>query len=91
MALNLDDAQWLTVDTATRMLDHVQREAFMAALDHLFVDKTEIGPGELYQALRELQHEFYRYPVSTGGTRRTPARSNPNNSAMRHNMKPERA
>jgi hypothetical protein len=86
MALRLNDTQWQVVGNATRMLDHLQRQAFMSALDHLFADRMEIGPGELYQVLRDLQHEFYKYPVSTS-ERPTRARGNPNNSAMRHNMK----
>jgi hypothetical protein len=60
--MHLSDTQQSTVMHATAQLDRYQRQAFMIALNKLFAGRSEIGDGELYRTLRDLQREHFKYP-----------------------------
>ena len=62
MTLKLTDSQQWQVIRATNPLDMLQRDAFLAALLQQFADRTEIGDGELFRTLRDLQREHFRPP-----------------------------
>jgi len=65
MPLHLTDAQQSLVLNVTRPLDRLQRAAFMVGLRNHIGDRSEVGDGELFRALRELQRAYYRYPRGT--------------------------
>jgi hypothetical protein len=46
-------------------LDALQRDAFLTALLQQFTGRTEIGDGELFRTLRELQRQHFRPPSAT--------------------------
>ena len=68
MTLKLTDSHQWQVIRATNPLDMLQRDAFLAALLQQFAGRTEIGDGELFRTLRELQ-------ASTSGRPRRPSSS----------------
>jgi hypothetical protein len=43
----------------------LERDAFLAALLQQFAGRTEIGDGELFRTLRELQRQHFRPPSAT--------------------------
>jgi hypothetical protein len=53
MKLSVD--QQVAIQRAVRPLHWSQRDAFLAALRNVFFDRSDVGDGELYQILRELQ------------------------------------
>jgi hypothetical protein len=65
LTLKLTDSQQWQVIRATNPLDMLQRDAFLAALLQQFADRTEIGDGELFRTLRELQRQHFRPPSAT--------------------------
>lgn len=65
MTLKLTDSQQWQVIRATNPLDMLQRDAFLAALLQQFAGRTEIGDGELFRTLRELQRQHFRPPSAT--------------------------
>ena len=65
MTLKLTDSQQWQVIRATNPLDMPQRDAFLAALLLQFAGRTEIGDGELFRTLRELQRRHFRPPSAT--------------------------
>jgi len=65
LTLKLTDSQQWQVIRATNPLDMPQRDAFLAALLQQFVGRIEIGDGELFRALRELQRQHFRPPAAT--------------------------
>jgi hypothetical protein len=63
--LVLSDHQQKSVLDATFALDELQRHAFLGSLTLLLADRTEIGDGELFSILRELQREHFHFPIAT--------------------------
>ena len=59
-----DSQQWQVI-RATNPLDMLERDAFLAALLQQFAGRTEIGDGELFRTLRELQRQHFRPPSAT--------------------------
>ena len=62
MSPRLSDTQQAAVLRAVTPLERYQRDAFVTALSLLLKDKNEIGDGELFRILRDLQHEHYDFP-----------------------------
>jgi hypothetical protein len=60
----LTDEQELAVIHATRPLQANERMTFMNALEALLAGRHEVGDGELFRALRDLQRKHFR-PVET--------------------------
>jgi hypothetical protein len=52
-------------DPSHKSLDMLQRDAFLAAFLQQFAGRTEIGDGELFRTLRELQRQHFRPPAAT--------------------------
>jgi hypothetical protein len=67
MSLALTEHQQSLVLNALRPLDRLQREALLSGLSHHFGDRSEIGDGELFRLLRDLQREHFKYPKMTSG------------------------
>jgi hypothetical protein len=67
--LVLSDRQQKMVLDATFALDSHERHAFMTALASLLTGRAEVGDGELFRLLRELQREHYQFPSATHGHR----------------------
>ena len=65
MAPRLTDRQQSAVLNAANPLEGCQRDAFMIALALLLNNRSEIGDGELFRILRELQREHYDFPRMT--------------------------
>jgi hypothetical protein len=66
MPLALTDAQLAQLTNACRPLQPLERSAFLAALDVLLADRSgELGEGEWFRMLKDLQREHFRAPVST--------------------------
>jgi hypothetical protein len=65
LTLKLTDSQQWQVIRAANPLDMLQRDAFLAALLQQFAGRTEIGDGELFRTLRELQRQHLRPPSAT--------------------------
>ena len=63
--LVLSDRQQKAVLDATFALDELQRHAFLGSLTLLLADRTEIGDGELFRILRELQRAHFHFPIAT--------------------------
>jgi hypothetical protein len=63
--LVLSDRQQKAVLDATFALDELRRDAFLGSLTLLLADRTEIGDGELFMILRELQREHFHFPIAT--------------------------
>ena len=63
--LVLSDRQQKAVLDATFALDELQRHAFLGSLTLLLSDRTEIGDGELFRILRELQRAPFHFPIAT--------------------------
>ena len=61
MAPRLTDRQQSAVLRTANPLERYQREAFMTALSLLLNNRSEIGDGELFRILRELQREHYDF------------------------------
>ena len=70
MAPRLTDRQQSAVLRAANPLEAYQREAFITALSLLLKNHNEIGDGELFRILRELQREHYDFPSMTAESRR---------------------
>jgi hypothetical protein len=66
----LTEGQQSAVLRAANPLERYQREAFMTALSLLLNNRNEIGDGELFRLLRDLQREHYDFPVMTAESRR---------------------
>ena len=60
--MNLTESQVLAVIHATRPLQPQERVAFTNALETLLAGRHEIGDGELYRNLRELQKKYFHPP-----------------------------
>jgi hypothetical protein len=58
----LTDAQQSAVIRATNALDGTQRDALIGQLLLAFAGREEIGDGELYRALRQLQQSVFDPP-----------------------------
>jgi hypothetical protein len=65
--LALSDAQLAAVRLACEPLLPVDRDAFLRALVQLLGGEAEIGDGTVARAIRSLQREFWRPPLSPGG------------------------
>ena len=61
--MNLSEQQVIAVIHATRPLQPNERTAFLTALETLLVDRSDIGDGELFRALRDLQHKHFKSPT----------------------------
>jgi hypothetical protein len=55
MAPRLSDKQQSAILSAVNPLERYQREAFLTALTLLLEGKSELGDGELFRILRDLQ------------------------------------
>ena len=77
MTLKLTDSQQWQVIRATNPLDMLQRDAFLVALLQQFAGRTEIGDGELFRTLRDLQREHFRPPSATHVPRKFPEMAGP--------------
>ena len=60
--MEITERQQSAVLNATNALERLQKDAFLAALAHLLEGRNEIGDGELYRTLRDLQREHFRPP-----------------------------
>jgi hypothetical protein len=76
MSLILTEHQQSLVLNAVRPLDRPQREALLDGLTHRIGDRSEIGDGELFRLLRDLQREHFQYPRMTGGPNHGPKQQN---------------
>ena len=61
--ISLSDQQLEAVFAATRPLQPPEREAFLTALAVLYAGRSEIGDGELFRSIRELQREHFKPPA----------------------------
>jgi hypothetical protein len=57
---NLSEGHQRAVIQAAQPLPPVRREVFYAAVAHLFQGRADVGDGELFRTLRELQREHLR-------------------------------
>jgi hypothetical protein len=55
---------WRPILRAATPLERYQREAFMTALALLLQGRKEIGDGELFRILRDLQREHFDFPAA---------------------------
>ena len=63
--MNITEPQTLAIINATRPLQPQERVSFMMALETLLAGRHEIGDGELFRALRDLQRKYLRPPDQT--------------------------
>ena len=63
--LGFTDGQMFAVTSAAAPLHPRDRSTFVEAVAARFVNRDEIGDGELGRALRELQREFLKSPMRT--------------------------
>jgi hypothetical protein len=68
LPLLLTDAQQSAVLRATNPLDRLQRDEFIAQLLVAFAGREEIGDGELYRAVRQLQQTVFDHLSRKGQT-----------------------
>ena len=69
MAPRISDRQQTAILRAANPLEGYQRDAFLAALSLLLKDRDDIGDGELFRILRELQKEHFDFPVLNANSR----------------------
>ena len=62
LTMNLSEPQTIAIIHAAKPLQPAERAGMLAALEILLADRKEVGDGELFRALRELQHKYYRPP-----------------------------
>jgi hypothetical protein len=62
LPLFLTDDQQSAVIRAANPLDRTQRDAFIAQLLVAFAGRDEVGDGELFRALRDLQRSVFEPP-----------------------------
>jgi hypothetical protein len=65
MPLSLSDQQLTALMTAARPLQPLERSAFLAALAVLLRGRDEVGDGELYRSIKQLQREHFKPPTDT--------------------------
>jgi hypothetical protein len=68
MPLALSDNQLDAVLRAAQPLPVGDRAAFLEALAQALVGYREIGDGQLYVVIREIQRRHFRPPLNTGWT-----------------------
>jgi hypothetical protein len=69
--MKLTEDQLEAVARCERPLHPMQRIAFKAALERALAERGDsIGDGALYQLLRSLQREVFRYPDATSSRAR---------------------
>jgi hypothetical protein len=61
--ISLSDDQLSAIMRASQPLEPFERSAFLAALATLFQGRSEIGDGELFRSIKQLQREHFRPPV----------------------------
>jgi hypothetical protein len=64
--LGFSDEQMAAIESACRPLDRISRVAFVEAVGVYFRGRSDIGNGELYRCLAELQREHLVPPRNRG-------------------------
>jgi hypothetical protein len=63
--LRLSDSELDAVFAAARPIVPSKRDAFLQSLASELARQSELGPGAIYRAIREVQKKFFDPPLST--------------------------
>jgi hypothetical protein len=61
--ISWSDDQLSAVMRASQPLEPYERSAFLSALATLFQGRSEVGDGELFRSIKQLQREHFRPPA----------------------------